>query len=195
MAKKDYPYIGIYVDTHDPNIIRADMLDLRGGIVKSAKAICNSHDEKFNFRKGCEIAFNRLFYEDYVHPTDVESQNNSEKCDECTQNNKEKCDEKPKFKVGDNVRVVDYGEHYSCCKKFVETYCPHYTDGFINNGEYDGDFNHNGATGVVVYNHINSYKDSIFGDGQMLYMVCFDKLNADGSHVYGIYNGAGIEKL
>lgn len=183
MAKKDYPYIGIYVDTHDPNIIRADMLDLRGGIVKSAKAICNSHEEKFNFRKGCEIAFNRLFDEDYVHPTDVESQNYKE------------CGEKPKFKVGDNVRVVDYGENYAGCKRFVETYCPHYIDGFINNGEYDGDFNHNGATGVVVYNHINSYKDTVFGDGQMLYMVCFDATNDDGSLVYGIYNDKGIEKL
>lgn len=175
--KKNYPYIGIYVDTHDPNIIRADMLDLRGGIVKSAKAICNSHEEKFNFRKGCEIAFNRLFDEDYVHPSDVESQNHGEKCDE-----------KPKFKVGDNVRVVDCLEHYSGYIDFINEYCPHYKMGFINNSEFDLNFNKNGATGVVVYHHSDKY-------GNIYYVVCFDEHNDDGSLVYGIYNDKGIEKL
>lgn len=187
MAKKNYPYIGIYVDTHDPNIIRADMLDLRGGIVKSAKAICSSHEEKFNFRKGCEIAFNRLFDEDYVHPSDVESQNHSENCDWCTQT--------PKFKVGDNVRVVDDGQHYSQYKRFIETYCPHYLNGFVNGGNFDADFNNYNATGVVVYSHINKYANEYIGDGKMCYVVCFDEPNDDGSLVYGIYNGEGIEKL
>lgn len=184
MAKKDYPYIGIYVDTHDPNIIRADMLDLRGGIVKSAKAICNSHEEKFNFRKGCEIAFNRLFDEDYVHPTDVESQNYMKQCGE-----------KPNFKVGDNVKVIDSGNHYSHYIRFIETYCPHFLNGFRNDGEFDEYFNNYGATGVVVYSHINGYPNAYIGDGKMLYVVCFDKTNDGGSHVYGIYNDKGIEKL
>lgn len=183
--KKIYPYIGIYVDEHDPNIIRADMLDENCNIVKSTKAICNSHEEKFNFRKGCEIAFNRLFDEDYVHPSDVESQNHSEKCDE-----------KPKFKVGDNVRVVDDGEHYSQYKRFIETYCPHFLNGFVNGGNFDEDFNNYNATGVVVYSHINNYSgDKVCGDNQMCYVVCFNETNDDGSLVYGIYNGEGIEKL
>lgn len=187
MAKKDYPYIGIYVDRHDPNIIRADMVDLRGEIVKSAKAICNSHEEKFNFRKGCEIAFNRLFDEDYVHPSDVESQNNGENCGEPTQNQK--------FHVGDDVKVVDFGNHYSHYVRFIETYCPHFLNGFRNDGEFDADFNNNGATGIVVYSHINKYANEYIGDGRMLYVVCFDETNDDGSLVYGIYNDNGIEKL
>ena len=169
MAKKNYPYIGIYVDEHDPNIIRADMLDDNCNIVKSTKAICNTHEEKFNFRKGCEIAFNRLFDDDYIHPSDEYNV------------------KKAVFRVGDKVKVVNFGQHYTLYKGFVETYCPHYLNSFSKGDEY---FNKNGAKGTIVY-----YHEQDANLREVLYLVCFDEKDVDGNLRYGLYNDMGIKKL